>query len=331
MIDIAAHIGNLVREHELVIIPGLGGFLTNFHSSIIHDFSNRIESPGRHIAFNARLNENDGLLANYLGQQAGISYKEAIQLIEVFAEFCKNELEIGNSISFENLGLLRFSQTGFLEFSPDLSHNYDDNYFGLPDVLVSPINREVVHAPVIQLHPKAKEKFKTTATVLRKVAAIAIPFFVLGFLVFLTKDKISAGFQQAASFVQITDSRADIKTTDVNVKATDLALESEPRYIQTEEIGLISDNSEIVVSDLPKTTGGTFHLICGAFSQVDLANKLVERLKNEGFDSYIAGQNQSGLYRVSSSNFSNRASAVDQLQWFKANKNKSAWLLIEEL
>ncbi|MCK5775694.1 MAG: SPOR domain-containing protein [Bacteroidales bacterium] len=330
MIDIAAHIGKLVREHELVIIPGLGGFLTNFHSSVIHDFSNRIESPGRHIAFNARLKENDGLLANYFAQQGDIAYKEALQLVEVFAEFCKNELEIGNTISFENLGLLKLSQTGFIEFSPDLSHNYDDDYFGLPDILVSPIEREVVHTPVVQLHPKAKEKFRSTALVLRRVAAIAIPFFVLGFLVFLTKDKISDGFQQVASFVQFSTEGENFEVKDAE-KTIDIVLENKPISVDLSDLDLVSDNSEIVVSDIPESTQGAFHLICGAFSNKELANRLTEQLKSEGFESYIAGQNQSGLYRVSSSNFLNKEEAMDQLQWFKINKNKSAWLLTEEL
>ena len=328
MIDIAAHIGKLVREHELVIIPGLGGFLTNFHSSIIHDFSNRIESPGRHIAFNARLKENDGLLANYFAQQGDVSYKEALQLVEVFAEFCKNELEIGNTISFENLGLLKHSQAGFIEFSPDLSHNYDDDYFGLPDILVSPIKRELVHTPVLQLHPKAKEKFKSTAVILRRVAAIAIPFFVLGFLAFLTKDKISDGFQQAASFIQFSNQGDDFEVKEAE-KTIDIVLENELISSDVSDIAIVSDNSEIVVDDIPMSTQGAFHLICGAFSNKELANKLTEQLKSEGFESYIAGQNQSGLYRVSSSNFLNKAEAMDQLQWFKANKNKSAWLLTE--
>ena len=330
MIDIAAHIGKLVREHELVIIPGLGGFLTNFHSSVIHDFSNRIESPGCHIAFNARLKENDGLLANYFAQQGNTSYKEALQLVEIFAEFCKNELEIGNSISFENLGLLKHSPSGFIEFSPDLSHNYDDEYFGLPDILVSPIKRELVHTPIVQLHPKAKEKFKSTALILRRVDAIAIPFFVLGFLVFLTKDKIKDSFQQAASVVQFSTEGEDFEVKEAE-KTIDLVPENELISGDVSDIELVSDNSEIVVNDIPMSTQGAFHLICGAFSNKELANKLTEQLKSEGFESYIAGQNHSGLYRVSSSNFLNKDEAMDQLQWFKANKNKSAWLLTEEL
>ncbi|NOR88084.1 MAG: hypothetical protein GQ527_10775, partial [Bacteroidales bacterium] len=188
MIDIAAHIGRLVREHELVIIPGLGGFLTNFHPSAIHALSNRMEPPGRHIAFNTRLQENDGLLAHHLSKKLGLSYKDAINLAETFASFCKNELKEGHYISFEYLGVLSLNSHGKIEFSADLSINYDDSYFGLPDIIAPRIQRKKDYEPVIQIHPQAKEKIRTHAPLIRRIAAIALPLIMLSILAFFAKD-----------------------------------------------------------------------------------------------------------------------------------------------
>ncbi len=330
MIDIAAYIGVLVKEHELVIIPGLGGFLTQYHTSIIHPLSNRIESPGRHIAFNAKLKENDGLLANYFAKKAHISYKMALNLVETFAASCQSELEMGHRIFFENLGVLNLSKEGFIEFVPDLSKNYADEYFGLPDILISPINRETKHVPVVQLHPQAKEKIKHTATVLRRVAAIAIPFFVLGWLVFLTKDKMNTTFQQVASVVAFDVDAAEVPPVVAEEKTVNILIE-EPAEEVVEDTEIITDDSEVVMDDLPIPAQGSYHLICGAFSHKELADKLVQELKSEGFESYIAGQNSIGLYRVSSSNFLDKEKAISQLQWFQAHKNNAAWLLEEEL
>jgi len=330
MIDIAAYIGVLVKEHELVVIPGLGGFLTRSHASIIHALSNRIESPGRHIAFNSKLKENDGLLANYFAKKANISYKMALNLVETFAASCQLELEMGHRVSFENLGILNLSEEGYIEFVPDLTKNYADEYFGLPDILISPIDRESKHIPVVQLHPQAKEKIKQSATVLRKVAAIAIPFFVLGWLVFLTKDKINTTFQQVASVIAFNSDAAEITPVIEEKRTINIVIE-EPAENVVEETEFITNDSEVVMDDLPIPAQGTYHLICGAFSHKVLADRLVKELKSEGFESYIAGQNSIGLYRVSSSNFLDKEKAISQLQWFQAHKNNAAWLLDEDL
>lgn len=341
MIDIAAYIGRLVREHELVIIPGLGGFLTNFHASAIHALSNRIEPPGRHIAFNTRLQENDGLLANHLQKKLDLSYKDALVLVETFAEFCKTELDNGQNISFENLGILSLNARGNIEFSPNLSINYADEYFGLPDIIAPRIQRKKQHEAVIQFHPHAKEKIKSHAPLIRKIAAIAIPFIFLSVFAYFSKDEIKNIYQQSASvFSFSSDSSNEISNeetlniaNDVKDKQADLPFETAKETVEEEPIVVVNveTDSEIVYNESPVVENGNFHIICGAFNNKDLADKLILQLDSEGFKSYLAGQNATGLYRVSASNFSNRLEAVEQLRWYQANRNKEAWLLVEEL
>lgn len=336
MIDIAAHIGKLVREHELVVIPGLGGFLTNFHSSTIHALSNRIESPGRYIAFNSRLKENDGLLANYFAKKAELPYKDALNLVETFAEFCKKELQSGRNISFENLGLLSINNKGYIEFSADLGVNYADEYFGLPDIIASPIKRNSEYKPVIQLHPDAKEKIKKNAPIIRRIAAVAIPFFLIGLLAFFTRDHIKNIYQQPASIVSLnTDSTDPIssenekKTSDILVKNE--SIEKGKATSSLSHDSLSEEASEIIFDEPPVNLSGNFHIICGAFSNKELADALISQLQSEGFESYIAGQNNNGLYRVSFANYKDRIKAVQQLRWFQTNRNKDAWLLDADL
>lgn len=336
MIDIAAHIGRLVREHELVIIPGLGGFLTNFHPSAIHALSNRIESPGRHIAFNSRLKENDGLLAHYFAKKAELSYKDALNLVETFAEFCKKELQSDRNISFENLGILSLNNKGFIEFSADLSLNYADEYFGLPDIVASPIKRNSEYKPVIQLHPDAKEKIKKNAPMIRRIAAVAIPFFVIGLLAFFTRDQIKNIYQQPASIISLSTDSVEPKISENETKtstilANDEALVKEKITNTSSSDSLAEETSEIILDESPIITVGNFHVICGAFSSKELADALISQLQSEGFESYIAGQNNTGLYRVSFANYQNRTKAVEQLRWFQANRNKDAWLLDADL
>ena len=128
--DIAAHIGQLVLEHECVIIPGLGGFLTNYHAAEINQQQHRIQPPTRKLVFNAQLNSNDGLLAHYLSQRLDISYKTSLLLLEVFANYCQRDLAEGKQIAFGDLGILDKNSHHKLEFYPNTTINYNEDAKG---------------------------------------------------------------------------------------------------------------------------------------------------------------------------------------------------------
>lgn len=333
MMDIAAHIGNLVRENEMVIIPGLGAFLTNSYSSKIHAISYKVTPPGRHIAFNSKIKDNDGFLAHSLVKKSQYTYKEALQLVETFSDFCQSEIQNGGKVSFENLGLLSMNRNGHIEFSPDLSVNYDDAYFGLPEIMAQPILRNRNHQPVITLHPEAKKKIKNSAPIIRRIAAIALPLMILSILAWFIKEPIGNYFQQSASIISIeTDSSvpadSETKTEEAKQEHTPVLANEVAEETVIEQTDLVE--VEVIVKEQVQEIKGSFHIICGAFGEKRFADQLLSELEVDGFDAYIAGQNKNGLYRISAANFSNRKKAVEQLKWFQANKNKSAWLLNEE-
>ena len=335
MIDIAAYIGQMVRKHELVIIPGLGGFLTHFHGASIHALSNRLQSPGRHIAFNTQLKDNDGLLAHSLAKEINLSYKEAMHLIDVFSEFCRRELESGHQISFDKLGVLSQNSQGVISFSADLSVNYADEYFGLPDIIAPRIQRRKEYEPVILLHPEAKKKLKSHASILKKVAAIALPLMFLSVLGYFAKDKMSNIYQQSAAIINIQQpfvKNNEAKTEEIlAVRTPEILLEKPIKSNDSSLEKTSTSTAEIVYDEAPVFAPGEYHIVCGAFSHKELADRLLKKLESDGFKSYIAGQNASGLYRVSLGNFSNRSKAVAQLRWYQAKHNNEAWLLKEEL
>jgi cell division septation protein DedD len=331
MMDIAAHIGELVRENELVIIPGLGGFLTHFHAAQVNAVSKKIEAPGRHIVFNAQLKDNDGFLAHSFAKKMNISYKDALYLVETFSTFCWDELKMGNQISFEKLGLLSMSTTGHIQFSADLSINYDDQYFGLPEINATPIIRNRTYDPVIQINPQAKENIRRIAPLYRKIAADAIPLVTLGVVAWFSKGHITNYYQQSASVLSIDSSTNSENLTNTESKTKTISaneIEAKTTHVDS---NLIPEPKEMIVKEQVESFDGKFHIIGGAFNNKDLAEKLIKELEADGFKAYIAGQNKNGLYRVSAGNFNSRSKAVEQLKWFQNQVNSSAWLLNEEL
>lgn len=94
---LSEYLPDLLTHFECVIIPEFGGFVVQNQKS---------EGPKK-VIFNANLNHNDGLLANYIAQKENLSYAAAMQEISQEVDRLYNELEAGAITPIGNLGNLR--------------------------------------------------------------------------------------------------------------------------------------------------------------------------------------------------------------------------------
>ena len=53
--NIETYISDLLYRHDCVIIPGLGGIITNYRSAQIHPVSHKLQPPSKSIRFNLPL------------------------------------------------------------------------------------------------------------------------------------------------------------------------------------------------------------------------------------------------------------------------------------
>ncbi|PLX07960.1 MAG: hypothetical protein C0598_12920 [Marinilabiliales bacterium] len=70
-----------------------------------------------------------------------------------------------------------------------------------------------------------------------------------------------------------------------------------------------------------------FFIIAGSFGKLSNAERLVNKLRNSGFDAVIADTNNRGLFRVAYMGFSNTADAERKLLAIRNETNAQAWLL----
>ncbi|MDA3904763.1 MAG: SPOR domain-containing protein [Bacteroidales bacterium] len=349
--NIAAHIGQLVLEHECVIIPGLGGFLTNYHAAEINNRQHHILPPSRKLVFNAQLNTNDGLLANFLSQRLDISYKTSSLLLEVFANYCQRDLAEGKQISFGDLGVLDMNNHHKLEFYPNTTINYNEDAFGLKALALKTIVRKPEFNLQAPIQKAIKKPYKTkvvklNSLTLRKVAAVLIPLGIFISAVLYLPSLIQNKNLQQTSVISFLDSvkspvSSDVKLDnsegELSVKESDELPIIEEIETKTEEDISVKENdakktrvnlNEFIVQKqrdiIPK---GQFHIICGSFSEKDRAEALVGHLKSEGFTAFIAGQSQIGTYRVSIQSFANAQDAYRQINWIRNQGYDRAWIL----
>jgi len=130
-VNIAQHIGELLYEHECVVIPGFGGFIANDRSATVSRITHQFSPPFRKIMFNIHLSANDGLLINHIANVELVPYVEAKQIVDEFTKHYREELKKGNKIVFDKIGVLFKNTEGHIVFEQHEQVNYNSDAFGL--------------------------------------------------------------------------------------------------------------------------------------------------------------------------------------------------------
>ena len=131
--DITFYLVELLRLHDCVIVPDLGGFITNYRPAEMDLVSNRFSPPVKDIIFTGKLSKNDGLLVNYISETEGVGYLEARQIISEFVDEIWSKLENGETIEFQNIGTLHFDRNEKLIFEAKVHENFLLDAYGMRD------------------------------------------------------------------------------------------------------------------------------------------------------------------------------------------------------
>jgi len=126
----------LLYDHECVVIPQFGGFVTNYKAAFVHPKKQSVHPPSKQLAFNVNLKTNDGLLANYISQTENVSYESALNYVQNTVEEYATSLENDKRLELEGLGILSKNIQGGIEFTPSNEKNFFRKSFGLTPVFL---------------------------------------------------------------------------------------------------------------------------------------------------------------------------------------------------
>lgn len=136
------YISNLLYYSECVVVPGFGAFLTRYYPAEINAATHMFRPPSKRVAFNARIQENDGLLAQHIAKTEGVSFEKAMESIEISVRSWKKVLRSGKKVNLTGIGRLYMSDTGKLQFNPAHDINYDIHSYGLNIFRANAMDRE---------------------------------------------------------------------------------------------------------------------------------------------------------------------------------------------
>ena len=298
--SISKHINELLYNHNCVIVPGFGAFLTK---NIAASRNNDVFSPPKKtIAFNGMLKENDGLLANRISATDGISYKAALKKIKKDVKTLASSLNVGE-VEIDNIGTLRLNDEKKVQFQPNQNVNFDSKSYGLESFTRPP---------------------RKTSSPEEKVKKLSIPDYAVRYaaiiLLLIGISSISYNSFDEFRYEQKAESLANAQKKILeNVQAATFDLG------EYAKISIPIKQNIIPV----KSSSIYYSVIAGSFRSMENANKKLKSLISLGYKASFTSINPKGLHRVAYARLQNRNEAVNLIARIKKEKGNDAWLLIE--
>lgn len=323
------YISKLLYDHDCVIVPELGGFIANYSPARIHPVRHTFTPPARTLAFNAILRNNDGLLANAIKSGMEISYAEAVELLHNEVAEMLEKIGKGEKISLAQIGTLSNDRENNIQFIPSQGTNYNSDSYGLTNFTSPAIKREALHEKISRrLMPQQAVRSSRRLPATLKWAAVFLPLISIGLWSAFNPEKINSLYSNYASFLPSSEKSVSVSGKhEASQKPLTKVIEKLPEQTTAEVIETpVAEEKPVVVT----TEADIYFIIAGAFSVEENAQKLSEELRLKGYDSFIAGQNRRGLYRVTLEGFSDKELALQKISEFRKGEFPGAWLLTME-
>ncbi len=321
--EISTYIGELLFEHDCVVIPNFGGFICNYRSADIHPVQNTISPPSKAISFNRNLQSNDGLLITYVAQRQGISFDAATNEVNGWVAASQSLLKGGNPLVLPKIGKLTTNVEGNIQFQPFNEVNYLKSSFGLRTIIAYPIARV---ARQIEFTDKFITEIKQGTNLPKRrvwnIAAsvlLVISLMAMAELMWMGVEVKQLNLNEAGVFSfmgrMFNHAEPEIKPLPVAIEKA-----AEPAAPATETV------AEPVTVSQPADNSNTYYIIIGAFSEDKNVEAARLQLQHKYPDSVILVEKTNRLTRLGYSVGHDEASAKQQLEAAR-NSEPAYWLM----
>lgn len=322
---LAQHIELLIAQHECIMVPHFGGFVTQTKNACVTGCDSIFTPPSKTVGFNEQLQGNDGILVYSYQKTYNLSEAEAKRLLQSdILDMRKLLLEHGE-YSLGKLGILKQDEDGVIQFSASSEWTAPD-FYGLDSLEISPLEcdekaevmpnctsyKPTVQCDMPQEHITLNIKRRTLHTALSVAAAIILFFFVAtpvnknGWYnnqAVLTQDIIASAMQimpRMESKVPDIKPSAEIVRTNKSIQADTLDLHHAEPALQTEFAVVVAsaipeDNARNFIAHLEKKNihGASIHkhgaMLRVLFRGFDTEEDARQKMRNLLSDSEFQG------------------------------------------
>ncbi|MDD3858891.1 MAG: SPOR domain-containing protein [Bacteroidales bacterium] len=347
--DLYNDVYQLLSENECVIIPGFGGFVVNYNEAEIDIHKQKFNPPSRTLAFNEKLQVNDGLLINHICKTYGLVWQVAKEYVADFVAEINDKLDMGNPVVFGKLGKFDGS-SGALIFSPFKNFDLLESSYGLSSFYFPLLktDNELKEIQKSKINTKVKKQTNSskklvyilsTAAVITGLVAISIHFNFIDFKankehanVIPVNQIINNNSQNISKNDNFPDYKTVIGEQVVYIDpelVNDEYISENFELTQNNDIALESTSVEttiepIIVENVTKVAA---YVIAGSFSSIENAENFQQKYIASGFTPEILPKSN-GMYRVSIKSYKDSSLATEELSSLKnKTENYSLWIL----
>ena len=351
MTTVQNHIKELLFEQDCVVIPDFGGFVTNFDCAKIISNKRFMAPPQKWLAFNVLLKNDDGLLSNYIAKEEDISLLQANLKVKTFVEDTRRYLRIDKKYTIDGLGTFSQNEEDKIQFQPKPTNNFYSESFGMENIILKKPDSfqnelQVVMKPTVVSNSTIQQVFaidnrEPMAEVLEDEVAynyqrrrfsqvLPYVFGIFGSIILV-------------SAIYLYDNQKD-NLSSLNPFQTQTVVQSGINTIVREEVALASPKTpnDFVVKPIVETKAkpveavestiieskNRFFIITGSFGSNKNAKKLLNTLKNKGFENaeIIYPKRNEKLIKVSAGGFRNELDANQEAQKVAQSINQAIWI-----
>ncbi|MBW6537187.1 MAG: hypothetical protein K0B11_19420 [Mariniphaga sp.] len=313
--NLGKYIRQLLPEHETVIIPGFGAFISQYKPAQIDEGTEEIKPPSKEISFTAKIKNNDGLLMSFVAQSEQIMVQKALAKIEDECDKIRYKLDKGEKVILEGTGVLLYTENREIQFEPAEGVNVLPDAFGLDSISLKaepeeiPVEKaeyiitkgdsekeEVLpenkpEKPEAEKEPEPFPAFKQAETLSEQTSKkkkrgwmwfllLLIPLIAAGIFI-LQKEKEEPPKPVEIKIESLKKEEQPVQIKDTIV--TDSIITQQTDTIKTLET--MVNYQDYIEPDTTK-----FYLIGGSFQDAENAEKYLQRMKKESYSPFHLGK-----------------------------------------
>ncbi len=314
--NLAPYIKELVLLNECIILPGFGGFETQYAPAKFDSDTQQMLPPDKIVYFKSDYKVGGEILERHLQKVLYINELEAKELLTNYVEEIKSALAEEKYFLVDEVGEFSVNEKGILNFSAIQNENYLAESFGLDSIDIEAnefeSRSEEIRKKVLKIRPRSNTLTFVIVGILVVVVLLAITVF------------ISSKFDLYLFNMGTTEKTNDLIVIGGNSN-------NDSTYTQiAQTIDEITDLKNALrfseETTIVKKEPSTFYiLVAGSFKGFNNAQEVQKKLTDEGFSADIV--EAGGYFRVSIGQFTNKPEALRELTRIRTQIDRSVWLL----
>lgn len=203
MQTLSRYIETMLIKHDCVVVPGLGGFVTQYQSAYYDGESGCYVPPTRSVSFNSMLAINDGLLVERYQSRYNLSYTAASRLLSEKVEELKSQVYEKGEVELIGIGTLISNGERKMNFIPRSGGLATPSLYALENTFIPLYEKTVGHTDSQNTDRKNYIIRLNKETVNYLVAAV----FAIMFYFVVAPTGINDSFESRASIVPSSETR----------------------------------------------------------------------------------------------------------------------------